>query len=296
MKRIWASFFLLFAFFFSSKAQPYLDLISVNTQYMGTTYNDSSKSRNNTQSYFIQAFIPIKLDSQNTFLTRFYGEQLSSTISNAAYSNSTNLYCLFIGLGLQHESKNKKWKYLGMVVPRIASDLKEKISSYDEQMGGYVVLIYNKSTTLKLKAGIYYNKDLFGNFFLPLIGLDWKINDRFSTYGLMPNFYRFEYAIAKQKIYTGLGYKGFTRSYRLNSTLDHNYVKNQEVQLKLFVDVYLKKKFILFAEFGRTLGYSPLAYMSGSSTPYTLEPVYTSMQDNFFVNFGLAYRLRFDFN
>ena len=162
------------------------------------------------------------------------------------------------------------------------------------QLGGYGLVTYTKSDKLKFKLGLFYNREFFGNFFVPLAGVDWRVNDRFQMYGVLPTSYRFEYAIVKQILYGGLAFKSYTRSYRL-SDANHDYVKNMELQAKAFVDVYIKKKFVLFAEFGRTINYSPLAYLYGTKTEASNLPIYTKIQDAFFFNVGLAFRIRTDF-
>jgi hypothetical protein len=162
------------------------------------------------------------------------------------------------------------------------------------QLGGYGLVTYVHSSKLKIKLGLYYNREYFGNFFVPLAGVDWRVSDRFQMYGVLPTFYRFEYALIKQKLYAGLAFKSYTRSYRL-SDVNHDYVKNSELQAKLFVDVYIKKRFVLFAEFGRTINYSPQAYEYGTKTELLSYPIYTKIQDAFLVQAGLAYRIRTDF-
>jgi len=285
---------LLFAFisFNFCFAQPYVDVINTSAQSVNTTYKDTLKSKNQTNNYYLNITVPLVIDSQNTIILRFYGEQLQSTIKNNLYPETNNLYSTLLFLGLQHE--NKKWKALGLVMPKLSSDFKNPVSSYDMQLGGYGLVTYVHSSKLKIKLGLYYNREYFGNFFVPLAGVDWRVSDRFQMYGVLPTFYRFEYALIKQKLYAGLAFKSYTRSYRL-SDVNHDYVKNSELQAKLFVDVYIKKRFVLFAEFGRTINYSPQAYEYGTKTELLSYPIYTKIQDAFLVQAGLAYRIRTDF-
>lgn len=297
--QMFKSYLILFLFFCSIGifAQPFTDIVSISSQYLPTTYKDSLKSRNVTKNNIINILVPLRLDSQNTFIARFYGEELSSTIQNKYYTSTSDLYSAFAALGLQHESQNKKWKYLGLIIPKLSSDFKDQVSGYDTQIGGYGLVTYTVSATLKFKAGLFYNREFFGNFFVPLIGMDWKPTERFRTYGVLPTNYRLEYALLNHEIYGGLGFKSFTRTYRLNSDLNNDlyrdYVRNDEIQIKLFLDFYFHK-IVFFGEFGRTLGYSPLAYVNATETLSLREPIYTAINDNFFFNIGIAYRIRTD--
>ncbi|HEX7413126.1 MAG TPA: DUF6268 family outer membrane beta-barrel protein [Bacteroidia bacterium] len=284
-------FFISFDFCFS---QPFVDIVNTSYQSLNTTYKDSLKSKNTTTNYFLNITLPIRVDSQNTIIIRLYGEQLQSSIKNDSYNQTNNLYSTLMPIGLQHEWKNKKWKVLVLAMPKLSSDFKNKTSSYDMQLGGYGLVTYTKSDKLKFKLGLFYNREFFGNFFVPLAGVDWRVNDRFQMYGVLPTSYRFEYAIVKQILYGGLAFKSYTRSYRL-SNINHDYVRNGELQAKAFIDVYIKKKFVLFAEFGRTISYSPLAYLYGTKTETSNFPIYTKIQDAFFFNVGLAFRIRTDF-
>jgi hypothetical protein len=286
--------FSLLLFSFKGISQPYVDIINTSIQSLSSKYKDAYQSKNTTTNYFSNLTIPLLIDSQNTFIIRFYGEQLQSTIKNDFYKETNNLYSALLPIGLQHETKSKKWKFLGLVMPKLSSDFNKKISSYDLQVGAYGLVTYIINRNLKIKTGLFYNKEFFGNFFVPLFSIDWIASDRLQFYGVLPTTYRIEYALIKQKIYGGLAFKSYTRSYRLGDA-NHDYVKNSELQTKAFVDFYIKNKLVLFAEFGRTINYSPLAYLYETKKIISDQPIYSKIQDAFFLNIGLAFRIRNDF-
>jgi len=281
-------------------SQPFVDILNTSLQSLNTTYKDSANLKNRTNNYFLNITLPIKIDSQNTVIVRFYGENLYSQTQVDTSYLSYNLTSALLPIGLQHETKSKKWKYVALIMPKISGHLREERTSQDFQLGGYGLATYTKSDKFKIKFGLFYNREFFGNFFVPLLGVDWRVTDRFQMYGVMPTSYRAEYAIVKQKLYAGLAFKSYTRSYHINL---HNgktdstnvYVRNNELQLKAFVDFYIAKRFVLFGEFGRTLNYSPKMYWSGSKDLVTGFNLYSPINDNFFFNVGLAYRIRFDF-
>jgi len=282
-------------------SQPFVDILNTSFQSLNTTYKDSSKLKNTTDNYFLNITLPIKIDSLNTVIVRFYGENLYSQTKIDTSYLSYNLTSALLPIGLQHETKNKKWKYLGLLMPKLSGHLREETTNKDFQMGGYGLVTYNKSDKLKIKLGLFYNREFFGNFFVPLFGVDWRVSDRFQMYGVLPSNYRLEYALIKQKLYAGLGMKWYTRSYHIdlhNGKTDSTnvYIKNQELQAKAFVEYYIAKRFVLFGEFGRTFNYSPKMYWSGSKNQVADFNLYSPIQDNFFFNMGLAYRIRFDFN
>src|ERR1017187_3422980 len=170
-------FLLIFFLFNSAFSQPFVDIVNTSYQSLNTTYKDSLKSKNTTTNYFLNVTLPIQVDSQNTIIVRLYGEQLQSNIKNDSYNQTNNLYSTLMPIGLQHETKNKKWKVLGLAMPKLSSDFKNKISSYDMQLGGYGLVTYTKSEKLKFKLGLFYNREFFNNFFfIPLAGIDWRVS------------------------------------------------------------------------------------------------------------------------
>ncbi len=292
---------LLSLFFVEGFSQPFVDVLNTSFQSLNTTYKDSSKIKNTSNNYFLNITLPIKLDSQNTVIVRFYGENLYSTAKIDTTIFSFNLTSALLPIGLQHETKSKKWRYLGLVMPKLSGHLREEKSIQDFQLGGYGLATYNKSPKLKIKFGLFYNREFFGNFFVPLFGIDWRVSDRFQMYGVLPTSYRLEYALLKKKLYAGLAFKSYTRSYHINLNNGSKdsasvYVRNQELQVKAFVDFYIAKRFVLFGEFGRTINYSPKLYWSGTKDLVSGFNLYSPIKDNFFFNMGLAYRIRFDFN
>lgn len=281
-------------------AQPFVDLINTSYQSLSTVYKDTSALPNRTENYFLNLTIPVKLDSQYTFIARFYGEKLVTNYT-LRYDNhipvqgTSALYSALVPLGIQYETSNKKWKTLFLVMPKLSSDLQDPLDNNSLQLGGYGMATYSLSDKLKLKFGLFYNREAFGNFFVPLASLDWRPCDWFQTYGVLPNNYRIEFAPWRKRIHAGLAFKSYTRSYRLGSSYRLAYVRNNEIQAKLFVDVYLAKRYVMFVEFGRTLGYSPLAYSYRTKDPSPLAPQYNPIKDAYFFNVGVAYRIRFDF-
>ncbi len=290
--------------FSAVKAQPFVDIINTSFQSLKTTYqNDSVLKKNRTDNIYLNLTVPIKLDSFNTVIVRFYGEQLTSQVTEydpSWYSNTSEgvVKSALLPIGFQHETKSHKWKFLALAMPKISGQF-NPVSDKEFQMGGYGMATWVKNNHFKVKFGLFYNREFFGNFFIPVFGVDWVISPRLQIYGTLPNNFRLEYACVDKFLYAGLGFKSYTRSYHIysESPLDtaHYYVRHNEMQVKAFVDLYIKKKFVLFGEFGRTIGYSPTLYFSGTKDKVPSPGVYSGLKDAFFFNVGLAYRIRFDF-
>ncbi|MDO9186638.1 MAG: DUF6268 family outer membrane beta-barrel protein [Bacteroidia bacterium] len=286
-------FFLLILLANKTFSQPYVDIVSFNCQTFSSTYKGNSNLRNKTDDYFLNFFLPKEFKNGNTLLIRLNSEMISSTITPDS-SYTSKLYNVSMPLGFQFVSKNKKWKTVLITIPKIASDLKDVIDKNDFQLGGIFLENYVHSEKLKIKAGLYYNREAFGNFFMPLVGLDWKVSDRLNLYGILPTSYKVEYAFVKNKLYAGANFRSLTRSFRLAKAQNLDYVRFNEIQLKLFVDYFIYKKVLIFGELGYSLGKSPWQYTYNSKIETLRNPVYTPLKSYPVFNIGVAYRIRLD--
>lgn len=272
-------------------AQPFTDIAVFNAQQLQTVYSANTSQKNITSNYFAGILLPFKVDSNNTIIVRLNGEQLN-TKNSAVPEVQGRLYALTIGIGLQHFF-NKSFSAVFIAMPKTASDFSEKWNQYDRQLGASLLFQYKFNKNFRAKAGMFYNREPFGNFFVPLFGVDWQISPRWMLYGTFPLINRLEFKI-NQHFYTGLGARIYGRSYRLNSYWNRNYIWNQENQIKYFIDYYITKKLVCFAELGRTLGYGPKQVLFNQSRDQVVfnHPLYQPLRQGFFINAGLAFRIR----
>jgi hypothetical protein len=286
-------FFLLLTASLNFYSQPFADVLSANCQTFSSTYDSLPGHKNKTDDYFLNFFLPKVFKNGNTLLVRLNGETLNSTISGDT-SYSHRISSVSLPLGMKFLSKNKKWETILIAVPKIASDFRDRTDSYDWQMGGIFLEQYVVSDKMKFKLGLYYNREAFGNFFMPLVGVDWRINKRLNLYGVIPSNYRFEVNLIKDRLYTGLCYKAATRSFRLAKQFNNDYVRYDEQQVKLFLEGFVYKKILLFVDAGYSVGDNPLQFAYGTKTLSNDNPVFTTLKSYPVFNFGIAYRVRLD--
>jgi hypothetical protein len=294
MKKQLLLYTLTVVFAFSSFAQPFTDLLSANYQTYSSGYVDSAAGQvNKTDDYFFNFFLPKVFKNGNALLVRLNSETMNSSISPDS-SYSSRLSSISLPLGFKFVTKNKKWETIVIALPKIASDFRDKIDMYDWQLGGIFLQQFVPNEKLKIKLGLYYNREAFGNFFIPLVGVDWRINKRIQLYGILPSNYRFEVNIIKDKLYTGLCFKSATRSFRLSGKCNNDYVRYDEQQIKLFLDYFIYKKILLFIDAGYSTGKNPLAYYYNTTRIDYSQFVYTPLRSYPVFNVGIAYRVRMD--
>ncbi|MDP4629574.1 MAG: hypothetical protein NWQ44_00950 [Flavobacteriales bacterium] len=239
---------LALAFCVDAKAQYFLDIFSFNRQ----AYNIPSGAQ--TGDLFVNAFIPKVLKSGNTFFVRAHYEKLDlkNDSLSASYSSVT------LPVGMQVQLKNPKWKFTGLIIPKIAgADLGAAFSNVF-QFGAYSLFTVTESEKFRYKFGLYYNREFFGNFFVPLVGIDWKVTDRFSLFGTLPQSFKASYTIVPSRVNAGLAFRSMTRSFRGED--NNTFVRYNELQFKTFFDFYVTPKNVVYIEGGYFLGKTPLLY------------------------------------
>jgi len=279
MKKVVLLTSVLLALQFDCKAQYFIDIFSFNRQ----AYHVPNGAQ--TSNLFVNAFFPKVLKNGNTVFVRAHYEKLSMQRDSlsASYSSVT------LPIGMQVQLKNPKVKFTGLVIPKISgADLSASFSNVF-QLGVYSLFTVTESDKFRYKFGLYYNKEFFGNFFIPLFGIDWKVTDRFLIFGTLPNSIKFSYALAPSKINAGVAFRSLTRSYRGEDV--NTFVRYNELQLKSFFDFYVTPKNVVFLEAGYFMGKTPLLYNnSDTKTPL---PSNLLKEGKAFPVFNAGWALRF---
>jgi hypothetical protein len=271
------------------KAQPFVDLISYNNQNFFSHYNDSANSPVYIRDNLLNLFVPFKFKNDNVLIIRVNSEK-AVVIREGPTPWTENLFSLSLPVGFMYVSPGKKWKYTGIFIPKINSDFRDDLGN-DFQYGGIALVTHVYRSNMQIKFGMYYNREFWGNFFLPLAGLDWQINDRWQMYGVMPSNFRVEYRVSKNWN-TGVGWRSFQRSFRLSENFNNDFIWVKENQVKAYFEGFVYKNLLLTLDVYRSITYelSRNDYSdvnlkkSGLST---FEP----FQNNMGFTIGFAYRI-----
>jgi hypothetical protein len=151
---------------------------------------------------------------------------------------------------------------------------------------------------LNYHFGAYYNKEFFGNYFLPLLGIDWRINKRLSLFGDLPASMNLEYKLGKS-FYGGFEFYSLVSSYHSKSTMytkdyireGDNYFGHSEI--RIYLHAYLTSHIVLTAQAGQTIYRIFEQYDSKKKLDNT-NSIYRKTNDQLFFNVGIAYRFRLD--
>ncbi len=240
-----------------SLAQDYVDLARFH--YSDTPQNnfDSIGGTTTVKDFGLDVTLPIVINDDNTFLTGFNIDQITTKIDPNLNPFTVSTVNLKFGYNKKH---SEKWSGTYMFLPKISSDFKN-ITSTDYQFGGLVLMKYSKKENLKYTVGAYYNGELFGPFIVPLLGMYYKSsNEKFEANLTLPIWADFNYKLNKfMKV--GANFSAFVRSYNLGES--NAYVVKKSNDIFGYLQFNLTKSILLQTKAGYTIGRSYKAYQNG---------------------------------
>ncbi len=288
---------LIFLFFFGNSivAQPFIDIFSIRHHASPSQpYLDKDSSSLSISQSRINTFLPLVLKNEDAIVLGTFYERIRLR-TRKTNLNTFDLHSAVFQIGYG-KKWNEKWNMLLLLFPKIASDWKG-ITSEDFQMGGIFIATKKINEKFRYKFGLYYNREYFGNLIVPVVGLDWRINEKLNFFGILPRGLNLEYKAFK-KIHFGLAHETITTTYRLNSNFNSNYIRDGDrfwayYMLKFYLNYYPINNIVFSAELGHTAFRSYQEYWKGTKDKVN-EGFFQQSKNGPFINLLLAYRIRFD--
>lgn len=277
-------------------SQPYVDLLNLKVQYYTpTAFQNDAANKQSTVQVDGRAFLPLEQKNKNIFFIGASYTSLKVESNLQGNKNSTvNFYGQSAILGYEFKTLNTKLRTLILAMPRLNTKL-SSLSERNIQYGGVLLFKYRLKENLKIHLGLYFNKEYFGNYFVPLVGINWKANERINLFGNFPTSMTFEYKLS-EKFYTGLGWTSLTSSYRSENSSDLFYVRDGvsgkgSNQLRLFLDSYITKQIVFYLQGGYTFKHYFELYSQDSNDLYYEIP-FKKTENGFCIGGGIAFRVR----
>lgn len=267
---------LILAFFLfvnTIQAQPYLDLFSmeyINSPDAGIINRD--KHANLMSHYSVNFNLPFILNKSKSKVLLFnpFFEKWDFNIPGVPADPSLLNYNPTVQLlstafpFVFNTPLNKKWKIATSIIFRTNIAKFDNDYSFDlnaKQIGGFALFIYQKDPHLSFKFGLYYNQEFFGNFFIPLAGIDLKINSKTNLFGVLPAKLTYEHKL-NSSFYFGFIFETITNSYLYaqysitpypNLNAGHNWYRIDDNRLSVYGDIYPIKKLAIRLEAGHSI-------------------------------------------
>lgn len=239
---------------FITNGQDYINLGKFH--YANTPVNQFDSATNGTriQEYGLDLTLPIVLDSTKTIITGLYAESVS-TQTAPANSNLTSVYSTMLKVGMNFKYGDK-WDGTYIFLPKISSDFKS-IGSADFQYGAYALFKYKKRDNLNYKFGLYYNSELFGPFFVPIIGFYYlSKSEKLEMNFNLPISADINYKM-NDRVRVGMNFLAFVRTYHLNEPYDgnpNNYLTKTTNEIFGYLQFDVTKSLILQTKVGYSIG------------------------------------------
>lgn len=277
------SLFILLLFPTILTAQPYIDIINARYLY---NFKNNGEGFNH---YNLSTTLPIVFKkSKDAFILSPYYEHWDISIGNRDY----NLNGLVLPVSF-FKNLTKQWSLLATVIVR--SNYEESSKENSKQYGGAIIASLKQSAKKTYKFGMYYNREFFGSFIMPLLGLDFNLSDKDNLFGVLPGNLTFEHKVNKSFYYGGT-FRAITNSYLLFqvdpgfSPDFKDFLRIDDNQLAMFADLYLTNNILLNAEMGHSVlrkirrGFERHNKTTYSNTAFN--------SDQFFAKLSLGYRIR----
>jgi hypothetical protein len=275
--------------------QPFIDPLNLRYQaFPASRYIKNEQAKMSIAQFTANINFPLELKSKEVIIAGGTFDYYKFTSARPELTETRFLYAANIQLGYLHSWKGGKWKTMLVALPKISSD-RFSFTKDAFQMGGVILFTKIKTEKFRYKFGLYYNREFFGNFFVPLAGLEWKVNKRINIYGILPGAMNFEYRLNKN-LYAGLSWQSITTSYRVHQGFEKYFVRNGDRfwghnQIRAFLNYHLRKNILLFAEAGFTLHRKFQLYRNNEVVP---DPVFSATHNGLLFNGGVAFRVRLD--
>ena len=275
---------------FKGAAQPYVDVLNLKYRSFPTetgVENSNMKMKGNMMEAGFM--LPMELKNKNYVLVGGDYSQLNFC-STGANASTYSLYSTSLMLGYDQQLKNAAWRRTVLFIPKINGDYKGLDKSF--QAGAVVMYTFKKKDNLKYHFGMYYNSEFFGAYFLPLVGIDWKINSKFNLFGDMPSNLSLEMKM-NNSLKLGAGFVSTIGSYRIHDQSGVSYIREGDKtfghnQVKLYLSYSPAKSITLFGEVGETIFRKYSAYASDHTLISTGN---ITSADGVFITGGIAYRV-----
>lgn len=259
-------------------SQPYFEPVSLSGSY----FPKGERQRfHGEKSFYFNLSVPVKLAPGRLLVVSPLQEYRNSYEAEGKWF--PDLYSTAVPVSFLSYFNDSNWVFNATVIIR-NNRTDPKFGHDSWQTGGAVINTISLREGLKIKFGLYYNREFFSDFFVPLAGLEWRISKRMQLFGTLPNNMKLEYR-ATEKIYTGAVFRSITNSYR-NLLNEGGYYKLTDNQAGVYADAELYKKLVFTLEAGHTLFKTTKGRIPGS--------YYERKSDSFYIRAALAYRIRFD--
>jgi hypothetical protein len=282
----------------TSSAQVYIDLVNAGfSQNLKTKYKGFDNNYQQQTTWF-NANVPFVFNDKGDFLLPNLQYSFTTLQHDFFEEDELRFHNTNLGLSWLKNWKNPYWASYLDLGTGISSDLKN-VKDEHYNYTATLLFYYGKKKELVWNFGGNYTGGAFGNYIVPMFGVDWMINDKATLSFQTFSHLQLDYQLTP-KIYTGIvahsapfsfniaNYSGEEDSY-IHSYSDKFPYTPQSVGF--YADFYLKSELVLFGkvgyEFSKTLHHENAKGDFLTDSPYQGE-----IESGVSFEIGVAWRKR----
>ncbi len=264
-------------FTINALAQNYVDVLKVNVSTTPFNTFDSSTSQTKINHIDVDLTVPIKINERLSIISGAIFESMQTKLF--ANDNIKTFGSSTLKLGANKQFNNN-WSGTMVLLPKIASDYKN-IAAKDFQMGAIGIMKYKKSDHLNYKFGLYYNSELFGPFFVPMVGMYYlSPSKKFETNIMVPL-----QADANYKLHSlltiGANFNGQIRSYHLTDitpAYHSTYIARSTNEFYGYLKFNVTKSLSVQTKIGTSVGRSYKVYDENDKVTFGLPATFIGVK------------------
>lgn len=254
-------------------SQNYVDILKVSASTTSNNSFDSSSTKTKLNELIVDLTLPVKINEGFSVLTGVIYEDIQTKLFADGIVKNFGSTALKLGFNKQ---LTEKWSTTVVALPKIASDY-NSFNSRDFQMGGIALFKYKKRDNLNFKTGLYYNSELFGPFFVPMLGMYYQSpNKKFEANILLPLQADINYQVVPF-MNVGVNFNGQIRSYHLNNVTYANpntYVTKSTNELFGYLKFNITKNISLQTKVGQSFGRTYKVYNENDKVDFGLPLIF----------------------
>jgi hypothetical protein len=262
----WLFFLLFIGLVNISKGQDYVDLFRV--QYSNTGINefknDTSGFKNagsGVQEFGVDLTLPIKLNDKFVIISGYSYDNLELYTFPQQLTGPSSTYKMHsakLGLSWQH---NDTWSGQYLLIPKTTGSL-DDINNKNSQVAALALIKQKKKENLFLRYGAYHNSEIFGPFFVPLLGIWYRSpNKKFEMNWTLPVWADMNYTW-KPWLTTGFNFQSFVRTFYApqyfsnfkGGKLTDQYMVKASNEIFLYTQFNIKRSFLIQTKVGQSIG------------------------------------------
>lgn len=219
-------------------AQSSIDLFTLAGTYgVPSKYENPLTGKATEMGTLLNLKIPIVLNNKTTWYNDFthtlYLIKRDHTEQPEGMLTEMNLQAFIFQTGIaQKIDETNGFQFL--LVPRYTTDFNGH-NSKNWQFGAIGLYEHRFSQKLLMRFGALYNGELFGPLVVPLIYVDWNINERWNINGMFPISLKASYKF-NERLSGGYSHFGFITTYSINEPeFDTDYIERNSIDETLFL-------------------------------------------------------------